>query len=395
MKHLFPTLSSRWLTLPVAIFMAITALPLHGQPHPDDYTRLLTADERESAEYTISIIGNDLASRKGGTRVLSATNRLLNNEESQLWTNGICVYETVYDEEERAVLFSPVLRTNDIEGIIHLEPLKVKGRNIVMADRPDVKITVEQIAGHTLLVGRNAQGKPVMVLHSITRDQLNDDSWPALALFPIMGKYALPGGEYAILGPKMDFYTDVDSDTDPGCPVALYVNRDFKSINILYGAGRVSRGNPNSPKWGKMPGGGGAGAIMGPMEWKITPTVDGLQAIVIHDEPFVFHNPAIGNDGDTAMFTLVQGPYDGLPGKWAAASVIPLTVEVLKLFPNEILKLMRGEIYARHGDTFKDPDTQRYFDAQPWYHRSGGRITLTDVERLNYALITHVMSIPR
>ena len=51
---------------------------------------------------------------------------------------------------------------------------------------------------------------------------------------------------------------------------------------------------------------------------------------------------------------------------------------------------MRGEIYARHGDTFKNPDTQRYFDAQPWYKKSKQPIKLTDVERFNYQLIKHV-----
>ena len=55
-----------------------------------------------------------------------------------------------------------------------------------------------------------------------------------------------------------------------------------------------------------------------------------------------------------------------------------------------MLTLMRGEIYARHGDTFKNPDTQRYFDAQPWYKKSKQPIKLTDVERFNYQLIKHV-----
>ena len=53
---------------------------------------------------------------------------------------------------------------------------------------------------------------------------------------------------------------------------------------------------------------------------------------------------------------------------------------------------VRGEIFARYGDTFKDPATQRHFDAQPWYHRKGGRITVTAVERFNYDLITNVMA---
>ena len=63
---------------------------------------------------------------------------------------------------------------------------------------------------------------------------------------------------------------------------------------------------------------------------------------------------------------------------------------MLSIFPKEVLTLMRGEIYARHGDTFENPATQRYFDAQPWYKKSGNKVVLTDVERFNYALIKQV-----
>ena len=100
--------------------------------------------------------------------------------------------------------------------------------------------------------------------------------------------------------------------------------------------------------------------------------------------------PAIGNQGDTVMLTKVQTPYTGLDGKWAFASVIPLTHKMLELFPKQVLTLMRAEIYARHGDTFKDPATQSYFDSQPWYKPSGKPVRLTDLERFNYQLIKQV-----
>jgi len=68
-----------------------------------------------------------------------------------------------------------------------------------------------------------------------------------------------------------------------------------------------------------------------------------------------------------------------------------LTEALLELFPKEVLTLMRGEIYARHGDTFKNASTQRYFDAQPWYKPNKGKaIRLTDLERFNYQLIKAV-----
>jgi hypothetical protein len=33
----------------------------------------------------------------------------------------------------------------------------------------------------------------------------------------------------------------------------------------------------------------------------------------------------------------------------------------------EDLKVLRNELYARHGRVFKDPELQKYFLAQPWY----------------------------
>ncbi len=34
----------------------------------------------------------------------------------------------------------------------------------------------------------------------------------------------------------------------------------------------------------------------------------------------------------------------------------------------EDLRVLRNELYARHGRVFKDKDLQKYFEAQPWYH---------------------------
>ena len=33
----------------------------------------------------------------------------------------------------------------------------------------------------------------------------------------------------------------------------------------------------------------------------------------------------------------------------------------------EDLRVLRNEVYARHGRIFKDADLQKYFEAQPWY----------------------------
>lgn len=54
-----------------------------------------------------------------------------------------------------------------------------------------------------------------------------------------------------------------------------------------------------------------------------------------------------------------------------------------------MLEIMRNEIYARHGYSFKDIDDRRYFDAIDWYIPMGIDIRdkLTDVEVQNIDLI--------
>ena len=378
----------RLLILALVFLTALLPVPSHAQRRV--YSRMYL-DDRDMATYLNSEIADWTASREKPLKVLSTAKYLL-KDDSQLWTNGVGIYETFYDNDDRQVYFSPIMQSDIPEDVIAIKPLKVKGRNIVLSDRPDVRVSVEQVAGHILLVGRNAQNHPVMVLLNITNDQRNDGTWTSLAQYLVMGNYTLPDGHNAVFGPKCPFYTGSEYDTDPGILNGYYINRDFKSMDILYGSRRVSRGDPSSPNWGKMPGGGGAAAIMGPMEWNIRFTVEGLQAVVVRDERFVEHMPAIGNEGDTVMLIKVQTPYQGLEGKWAFASVIPLTNKMLELFPKQVLTLMRAEIYARHGDTFRDPATQHYFDGQPWYKRSGKPVRLTDLERFNYLLIKQVES---
>jgi hypothetical protein len=45
----------------------------------------------------------------------------------------------------------------------------------------------------------------------------------------------------------------------------------------------------------------------------------------------------------------------------------PLKDDTLGDMFAEDLKVLRNEIYARHGRVFKDPELQKYFEQQPWY----------------------------
>ncbi len=53
------------------------------------------------------------------------------------------------------------------------------------------------------------------------------------------------------------------------------------------------------------------------------------------------------------------------------------------------LKIMRNEIFARHGYIFRTPDMQRYFSSQPWYAPRFADVTgmLTQVEKANVEFI--------
>lgn len=53
------------------------------------------------------------------------------------------------------------------------------------------------------------------------------------------------------------------------------------------------------------------------------------------------------------------------------------------------LKIMRNEIYARHGYIFKTPEMKDYFSSQRWYSPRYENVDdqLTDVEKKNIALI--------
>ena len=378
-KTLFHHNNTRFIMAFMLFILAVSTT--YAQQH-DRYTPLPLGDERgmgrEYIDFYKQLINNDNATRYQSTKTLPFTDYLLSND-AHIWTDGWELYYSCYDPEEKEVyfdLFSSYLPPSEQD---RFPSIRVKGKKLNVVDHPGATATVESIAGHIMLVMRNNAGTPVKAMYHVTEAEYDKDLWALLALNTIMGNYAVPNGENAVFGVRMDFYS------------VMSAEEAKKAIDILYANGRVSQGDPSSPNWGKMPGGGGAKALMGPMEWNIKPTIEGLRAIVIRDERFVTHMPSIGQEGDTVMLTKLQCPYEGLQGKWTFASVVPLTDAILQLFPVEVLTLMKAEIYARHGDTFKNADTQRYFDEQPWYHRGDTHnISLTDVERFNYQLIKQV-----
>lgn len=322
-------------------------------------------------------IARDLDRRADAISHLDLSSALLGNE-GRYWTDGLDVYVSLYSEEEN------IIELTHIENYKPIAILKVRGNKVTTKDKPAERWTVEQIGAYRMLLSRDVTGNVTGAYYSTDHDAVGDNTWSLLLHYILAGHYRLDSGESVIFGLNMPFYGADRYASDPGF-YSFCLSDDGKSVEILYGEGRVSHGDPSSPKYGKMPGGGGAAAIMGPMQWRVTPSEVGALVKIVHDERFVDHWPAVPDD---SQLLKVQTPYEGLDGKWAFASVLPLTPRLLSIFPRDVLRLMRGEIYARYGDTFVDPATQSYFDRQPWYAPDAtATVKLTDLERFNYRLI--------
>ena len=241
--------------------------------------------------------------------------------------------------------------------------------------------------GNTYLMMEREDGKLYNILIQVTVEQ---PVWDFIDLHDMLdGIYQSSDKKQYLFGlPEM--FEGVDEETrDPGLFDTINEQRDEVadySFLIQYGMGRMSHGGAFANTEGiEQPGAGGAGALMGPMEWGFNLTDEGLEGKVIHDEPTVDHMPSI-----TEEFTLkkTQSPYKGVDGIWAFASVRPLNRQMLTHFPKEILRLMRNEIFARHGERFSSDQTiQDYFDRQPWYKASARPTPLTALEKLNVSLI--------
>lgn len=80
-----------------------------------------------------------------------------------------------------------------------------------------------------------------------------------------------------------------------------------------------------------------------------------------------------------------------VPGRWPEASTTLLTRGYLEPYPTEVLRLMRNEIFARHGRTFADKRlADFYYREGQWYSNALQHPTpdqLSEIERLNVQLI--------
>ncbi|MGM9704728.1 MAG: YARHG domain-containing protein [Prevotella sp.] len=78
-----------------------------------------------------------------------------------------------------------------------------------------------------------------------------------------------------------------------------------------------------------------------------------------------------------------------LPGQYAVASMRLLTESDVAGMSSAELKIMRNEIFARHGYIFKTKSMKDHFAAQPWYSGRYDDVSdkLSEIETKNVAFI--------
>ncbi|MEX1132329.1 MAG: YARHG domain-containing protein, partial [Flavobacteriales bacterium] len=78
-----------------------------------------------------------------------------------------------------------------------------------------------------------------------------------------------------------------------------------------------------------------------------------------------------------------------IPGTYPQASSRELTATEVQTMTLADLRIMRNEIFARHGYIFKDAALSAHFSAQPWYKPMFDNVNhlLTPTERANISLI--------
>lgn len=164
------------------------------------------------------------------------------------------------------------------------------------------------------------------------------------------GLYLSEDSIYAVVGPRRDHYQVAGDVQDPGCFVVEAIPGDTSRYTHTgyYGEGRISRGDPQAPGYDeKMPGGGGAGALAGTMVWQVAPSADGMDVVVVEDQPSSRHHPYFPKGQH--HFRRIATPFADVKGQWPLTAILPLPTAFLRRLPAETLQQMREELYTRNG----------------------------------------------
>ena len=85
------------------------------------------------------------------------------------------------------------------------------------------------------------------------------------------------------------------------------------------------------------------------------------------------------------IIQLSLSPEDQQQWRYGFASTVPLTVGMIEMYDKEDLRIMRNEIWARHGYKFNSPDLQQRFSKVKGYKpvADNSQVHLTPLEQLN------------
>ena len=309
-----------------------------------------------------------------GTRELEVQQKKLDGKEGMLnsvWTDGIDYYQLWSPDDNTRYRFarngqmakSKVRLTYNGTGDLAVTGM---GQGVT-------KARIYTFNEVKMLQFLDGQGKVKELYISCEHQHPGDHTETLMCHLWYDGLYLSRDSTYAVMGIKHDHYKVPRYEEDPG-PFAAQVIQGDSSVfthQLVYGDGRVSRGNPSSPTYGqKMPGAGGAAALMGPMMWEIQPTDAGFAALVEEDQPRVDHYPYFARG--VHQFRRIATPYaDELPGRWPIVSLHPLPTGMLKRLTRDGLQEMRKEVMSR------------------------SRQQLTPIEKLNVQLIDNVLKTKR
>lgn len=103
-------------------------------------------------------------------------------------------------------------------------------------------------------------------------------------------------------------------------------------------------------------------------------------------------DPEVKSIKSTNIKKLKGNRYTG-DGLWPITSAEVLSSGYFECYSIEDLRLMRNDIYARHGYIFKDKSLRKIFGKQPWYKpttSNASSLKLSETEQINIALIQNM-----
>lgn len=115
-----------------------------------------------------------------------------------------------------------------------------------------------------------------------------------------------------------------------------------------------------------------------------------LYKVWCHEKGLRLYNATVDEDGMYfAHDIFAELTTDMQVPRWSYTSKYPCCACAISFLSTDVMRLMRNEIYARHGWTFKDPKLNSYFKSQSWYKPLGdnSKIKLSEMELLNVAIL--------